>query len=240
MLSVIKNLLSPIGDSRAAFARISSTLVKKQVSGSERPRVLVVGGGTVGLGAAPLYESESLDIIGFDIYRSPYCQLIADVHSIPFRDNSIDAVIIQAVLEHVIDPQRAVDEIWRVLKPKGLAYAETPFLQQVHEGPHDFTRFTHSGHRWLFRHFSEVMSGPFGGPALQLRWSFEFFARSLTGSKLIGRLTRLLLFWLPWIDRLIPHRRCIDNAVGFYFLGEKSDEPISPREAIKYYSGAQK
>ncbi len=84
-------------------------------------------------------------IAAFDIYYSANVQFIADAHSILLRDASVDAVVIQAVLEHVLDPQQVVDEIWRVLKPSGLVYAETPFLQHVHEGAYDFTRFTESG-----------------------------------------------------------------------------------------------
>ncbi len=45
-------------------------------------------------------------------------------------------------------------EIHRVLKDDGIVYADTPFMQQVHEGAYDFTRFTLSGHRWLFKNFA--------------------------------------------------------------------------------------
>ena len=74
-----------------------------------------------------------------------------------------DAVICQAVLEHVLEPASAVSEIHRVLRRDGLVYAETPFMQQVHERAYDFSRFTQSGHRWLFRRFSEISAGPIGG-----------------------------------------------------------------------------
>jgi len=77
---------------------------------------------------------------------------------------SVDGVLIQAVLEHVLDPAQVVGEIHRVLRPDGLVYAETPFLQQVHAGPNDFTRFTSSGHRYLFRAFAEIAAGPVAGP----------------------------------------------------------------------------
>jgi len=56
-----------------------------------------------------------------------------------------DAVWIQAVLEHVLDPVRVVAEIHRVLRPGGLVYSEIPFMQEVHEGAYDFTRFRLSG-----------------------------------------------------------------------------------------------
>ena len=95
----------------------------------------------------------------FDIYDTPRVQVVADAHQIPIRDEHFDGVVIQAVLEHVLEPQRVADEIWRVLKPGGLVYAETPFMQQVHEGAYDFTRFTESGHRYLFRRFDLIELG---------------------------------------------------------------------------------
>ncbi len=53
----------------------------------------------------------------------------------------------------MLEPERVVSEIARVLKPAGMVYSEIPFMQQVHEGAYDFTRFTDSGQRWLFRQF---------------------------------------------------------------------------------------
>ena len=37
----------------------------------------------------------------------------------------------------------------------GIVYAETPFMQQVHEGAYDFTRYTVLGHRYLFKKFKQ-------------------------------------------------------------------------------------
>src|SRR5205823_1246671 len=109
------------------------------------PTILVVGGGTVGSGTDALYRDPAVRLIAFDVYGSPMTQLIADGHQIPLRDESVDAVLVQAVLEHVLDPAKVVAEIHRVLRPNGIVYAETPFLQQVHEAAYDFTRFTESG-----------------------------------------------------------------------------------------------
>ena len=79
--------------------------------------------------------------------------LICDANDIPFENGSFDGVVLQAALEHVADPYRCVEETHRVLKEKGLVYAETAFMQQVHGGRYDFTRFTRLGHRRLFRRF---------------------------------------------------------------------------------------
>ena len=126
-----------------------------------------LGGGGAEMNAV-LYENEALDILAFDIYGSSMVQFIGDAHRIPLADQTVDAVWIQAVLEHVLNPAQVVDEIPRVLRADGLVYAETPFMQQVHEGPYDFTRFTDSGHRWLFRKFEMIDSGTVMGSGTQL------------------------------------------------------------------------
>ena len=46
--------------------------------------------------------------------------LIADAHYLPFPKESYDIIIIQAVLEHVINPYKVVSEIYRILKPNGV------------------------------------------------------------------------------------------------------------------------
>ena len=86
----------------------------------------------------------TIDLISFDVYASPATQFVGDGHSIPLADGSVDGVIVQAVLEHVLEPTIVADEIHRVLRTGGIVYADTPFLQQVHEGAYDFTRFTDS------------------------------------------------------------------------------------------------
>src|SRR6478672_3807872 len=45
--------------------------------------------------------------------------IVGDIHNLPFADESIDAVICLAVLEHVEDPIKAMKEIYRVLKKDG-------------------------------------------------------------------------------------------------------------------------
>jgi SAM-dependent methyltransferase len=204
------------------------------------PTVLVIGGGTVGNGAEGLYRDPALRIVAFDLYASAWTQWIADAHAIPLADQSVHAVWIQAVLEHVLDPWRAVAEIARVLVPNGLVYAETPFLQQVHEGPYDFTRFTESGHRWLFRRFERLDSGVVAGAGPQLNWTLAYVARGLMRAQAAGKAVGLATFWLQALDRLIPERYAVDTASCVYFFGEKSEREITPAEIVSHYRGAQR
>ncbi|MFJ2234810.1 class I SAM-dependent methyltransferase [Streptomyces sp. NPDC087859] len=203
------------------------------------PRLLVVGGATVGNGVSAVYRDPRVQVIGFDIVGSPVTQFIADAHQIPLPTGSVDAVLAQAVLEHVLDPALVVAEIHRVLKDGGIVYAETPFLQQVHAGAHDFTRYTASGHRYLFRRFEELAAGPVAGPGTQLLWSIDHLVRGLTRSALAGRAVRGLMFWLRTLDRLVPPSYATDDASAFCFLGRKSDREMSAQEIIDYYRGAQ-
>ncbi|HEY3018709.1 MAG TPA: methyltransferase domain-containing protein [Solirubrobacteraceae bacterium] len=204
------------------------------------PLVLVIGGGTLGNGVGAIYRDRRARILGFDLYGSPLTQLIADAHQIPLAGETVDAVVVQAVLEHVLDPSRVVGEIRRVLKPGGLVYAETPFLQQVHAGPLDFVRYTSSGHRYLFRSFDEVAAGPVAGAGTQLLWSLDHLVRGLLRSELAGKLARALFSWLRHLDRLVGPAYAMDDASAYYFLGRRADRELSPREIVDYYRGAQR
>jgi len=196
--------------------RVVGQLATDLVAETEgRPRVLVIGGGTIGGGVGRLYEDPRLDLLAFDVYASDNVQFLADGHQVPLKDGSVDGVLIQAVLEHVLDPQAVVAEIHRVLRLGGLVYAGTPFMQQVHEGPYDFTRFTESGHRYLFRHFTLRDSGAAAGLGTQLLWSIVYFARGIHFRA--GQAARVIFFWLPkWTaDLTVVSRSMAPAACSF-------------------------
>ena len=96
----------------------------------EDSKILVIGGSVRGQGMESIYSSESFEIIGSDVSFGPETKMICDAHDIPFEDEVFDCVIVQAVLEHVIDPQQCVSEIFRVMRRSGIVYAETPFMQK--------------------------------------------------------------------------------------------------------------
>jgi hypothetical protein len=144
------------------------------------------------------------------------------------------------VLEHVLEAHMVVGEIFRVLKKDALVYAETPFLQHVHEGPYDFTRFTESGHRYLFKNFELIKSGASAGAGTQLLWSIDNFFRGVFRSRGFGKMVKLCFFWLQYVDRLIPDSYNIDAASGVFFMGRKCSSPIDQKEMITHYKGAQK
>lgn len=50
-----------------------------------------------------------------------------DITAIPINDNFFDVIICYHVLEHIEDDIKAISELYRVLKPNGLCYIQTPF-----------------------------------------------------------------------------------------------------------------
>ncbi len=177
-----------------------------------------------------------------DVAFSGSAGVICDAHDLPFPDGAFDFVIAVAVLEHVVDPPRCVAEIWRVLKPGAYVYAATPFLQPVHMGAYDFTRFTYLGHRRLFRWFDDEASGMALGPGAGLSWSIQYFVTSLTDIKPLRAALRLasLIISIPLklADYLTRgHLSALDGASGVFFFGPKRSAPISDRDIIKLYRG---
>lgn len=227
-----------IGGSNPVAAQNGVNFVKALKALSPRPRVLIVGGGVRGAGVEAILADKDIQLRAFDVYVSEHTDFVADGHAIPVADDAFDGVWVQAVLEHVVEPHKVTAEIHRVLKPGGILYAETPFLQGVHEGAYDFTRFTHSGHRYLFQRFEEIASGAVQGPGTSLLWAVRLYWRALLGSEKLANLLTLPFAWLPFTDRFIKPSAALDAGNGFFFLGRKREAGMTHREIVAYYAGA--
>ncbi len=101
------------------------------------------------------------EYIGLEIETDSRPSVVGDAHRLPFADNTMDGVLMMSVLEHLCDPIRAVDEVYRVLKPGGVFFSYAPFYHRYHPSPHDYFRFTEEGYRYLLRDFRavELISG---------------------------------------------------------------------------------
>jgi SAM-dependent methyltransferase len=239
--SGLRRLIPEISHNGAAKRNYES--IKAMVANPESPSlVLFVGGGEAGKGSAAL-SGDGVEVVVSDVAIADSTHVCLDAHKIPFRAGTFDVVVAQAVLEHVLDPIQCVAEMHRVLKPDGIIYAETPFMQQVHMGAYDFTRFSLLGHRRLFRRFTEIDSGIAVGPGSALAWSFVYFmtsfSRGTRSRRLLNSLSRMAVFWLKYFDKLLATRpAATDAAAGVFFLGRKSSKELGDRELIAQYRGA--
>ncbi|MFC4255979.1 class I SAM-dependent methyltransferase [Croceibacterium xixiisoli] len=205
-------------------------------AGGAPSRVLVVGGGQIGDGSAALYAASGIEIIAFDIYLSGDVTFVADAHAIPLRDKSVDAVWVQSVLEHVLDPVQAVAEIRRVLKPGGLLFADASFLWPVNEGAYDYTRWTPAGFRWLLRDFDIIAGGSSSGPGTATLMALRYLLQSMLRSRKLGQIAAFPFLWLRLLDRLCDRPRALEAAGGLSYYARKAKTPAQARDLPNFYN----
>ncbi len=73
----------------------------------------------------------------------------ATAYAIPVEGASFDTALLTAVLEHLEEPQNALTEISRILKPGGTLILSVPLFWHLHEEPRDFYRYTQHGLSYL-------------------------------------------------------------------------------------------
>jgi SAM-dependent methyltransferase len=136
--------------SREAFARVIAA------AGAD--------GAFLSVGGGPLRVHPRAKNLNIGPY--PNVDVVATAYALPHADGRIAAIHCEAVLEHLEEPGLAVAEMFRALRPGGLVFAATPFLQSFHGYPGHFQNFTLDGHRRLFERagFEILDAGPSVGP----------------------------------------------------------------------------
>jgi SAM-dependent methyltransferase len=134
-----------------------------------------------GAGKKPAYYD---NVVNLEIVAYDSTDVLGVVEVLPFCDGSFDAVISNAVLEHVKDPFRCAREIVRVLKPGGELYCVAAFLQPLHGYPHHYYNMSHEGLRSLFEGELEIGSVSVPQecrPIFSLAWMLNSWAEGLEG-----------------------------------------------------------
>ena len=169
--------------------------------------------------------------INIDPYREGPNTIKAFGEKLPFVEESIDVAFSGGVLEHVKEPKKIVDEVYRVLKYGGEIYVEVPMLAPYHAAPEDYYRWTISGLRELCGRFEEVETGVTSGPGSALAWILMEFVQIVPTSKffrfVFKNLAKIVLSPLKYFDRFLLKRDNVFHVVGgIYFLGRKVKEDI--------------
>lgn len=71
--------------------------------------------------------------------------LVENLYETPFQDAAFDYAVLGEVLEHLDEPQKAIDEAMRILKPGGVLAISTPLEEEKEPGAIDKDR-----HIWSF------------------------------------------------------------------------------------------
>jgi SAM-dependent methyltransferase len=163
--------------------------VRAHVAGfaAEAATALPFGSPIVEIGARPANGQEGLDdprrlfpgvdYIGCDIQAGPRVDRVEDVHHLSFGDESVGGFLALDTLEHVADPRKAVEEMWRVLRPGGVMLMSSVMFFPIHAHPWDYWRFTPEGFNLLLQPFES---------RLVMAYGWEFMPETVFGVGIKG------------------------------------------------------
>jgi len=139
------------------------------------------------IGGGPGRPHPSLTNLNIDLFSN--VDVVGDAYALPYADASVDAIHCEAVLEHLEQPGKALQEMYRVARPGAPVYLATPFLQAYHAYPDHYQNYTLSGHNHLIERtgFSIVSSGVCVGPTYALMDLLSNYLRVCFPGGRIGR-----------------------------------------------------
>jgi ubiquinone/menaquinone biosynthesis C-methylase UbiE len=101
-------------------------------------------GGEKGNSKRGVFEVEALNhkVVALNISRKKQIDIEGNGGLLPIKSSSFELVLCAETLEHVPDPMKVLQEIFRVLSDGGMLLATVPFNFRVHGDPFDYGRYT--------------------------------------------------------------------------------------------------
>ena len=119
-------------------------------------RVLNIGaGGEVGATLVQACARRNAIVVSLDISPDRKPDIVGDICEARF-EAEFDVVVMAEVLEHIPRPHVALERVLCALRPGGRLVMTVPFIFPLHDGPHDYFRFTRYGLQYLLRDFTDV------------------------------------------------------------------------------------
>jgi SAM-dependent methyltransferase len=159
--------------------------------------------------------------------------VFGDGQSLPLKGESMDAIVMLDVLEHMPKPAKALAETKRVLKPGGTLIIQVPFLYPLHDEPYDFQRWTEHGLNELMQnHGLECQRIAYHGAPIETSTALGAIALAkavldaLRNKRLSLLLAPLLISAIPLLNiagwllaRLMPSSRFMP--LSYFILAKK-------------------
>jgi SAM-dependent methyltransferase len=156
---------------------------------------------------------QTLDVNDFGDYPDIICDICNDISGL---EEKYDKIICLAILEHVYDPFKAIQNLRSMLKKSGMIYGFVPYLYNYHAPIdlkfQDYFRFSKDSLAYLFKDFYQIELFPFRG-----RLSSSLHMLFGNKWKKYVEKTKLNFFLDNFISDEINYKQCS----GFYFILKK-------------------
>jgi ubiquinone/menaquinone biosynthesis C-methylase UbiE len=130
------------------------------------PPLTLLDIGTGNYGFIKNNYKDKFRIICFDKVKTDFVDIIGDVHELKknFKDKNFNIVTCLETFEHIENPFKAIDEIYKIINEDGFALLSTPFNYPAHGDYGDYWRFTEEGWIKLLKKFKQVKFQRVGNP----------------------------------------------------------------------------
>ncbi|MHB0978197.1 MAG: class I SAM-dependent methyltransferase [Minisyncoccota bacterium] len=190
-------------------------------------KVLDVGAGEVNR-YGKYFKSD--EYIKMDPRHVSHADLVGSADNIPLEAESIDSVVCTQVFEHLENPQKSAEEIYRVLKKGGYVLLTVPQMNELHEEPYDFFRYTKFGLKLMFEKVGfEVVEidqrGGYYSTLAQMRIRHAIDKYSLYKNKFLGKIFAPICkvygrvaVWLDGLDTSVSNTK---HTIGWCIVLKK-------------------
>jgi ubiquinone/menaquinone biosynthesis C-methylase UbiE len=76
-------------------------------------------------------SAKNLEAISKKINSENFFAVQADGLRLPFVNNCIERIVSSEVIEHLVEPQKFIEELYRILKPSGRIVISTPYKERL-------------------------------------------------------------------------------------------------------------
>jgi len=123
------------------------SFLKKELNDFSDDKVII----DLGAGQSDFQELfERFEKYSVDFYPYKGIDVVCDLtKDLPFKDSSVDILIMSNLLEHISEPNNLLNECSRILK--GVILGTVPFLIDIHQRPYDFYRYTDINLKYLLK-----------------------------------------------------------------------------------------
>jgi len=167
--------------------------------------------------------------ITLDINSDNKPDIVASAENIPLETASINSIICTQVLGDVKDPSAVIKEFFRVLKPNGVVLLTESLLNELHDEPNDFWRFTRFSLKYIFeKNGFEIIDidqrGGFFTSRAQLKIRYLIDRFNLYQKKLAFVLEPFIMIYgkfMLFLDKIDKSKANKKHALGWCVLARK-------------------